>query len=359
MASVVCTTAAQLQQLAAIMDVNEARYGEVIPTTLTPDPPYFRLFQSYALAELHGAANYFAYVDPNGKQPFVIGMLTTLAALADKMIADSYEYEYMVQSVNTVQVLLNLRMTILYNSAISYASGLYNLAVGHANGLYNLAIGHADAISGQVNGRISAVQNALQANINALSAQANGRMGALYNASVAHTDAVSTQVNTRIGAVQNALQANINGVQGQLTQLVGTDVAKLAKDITDTANTAEQQVKNAVATAEAAAATLAATAGASAVTKVVAALQPQISAIKTETDQCLAPLCDSVTPNAKQLGKLGNLLHDLTDAALLGGVLALLVEAAHDPGRLVTDIENDLGGIVDGAAHGLRDLIGV
>lgn len=359
MAAVVCTTAFQLSQLTNIDAANLGDYNWTVAGVPSNDPAYVRLFQAYALAELQGATAFYLYADPYGKQPQTVGILTALASLADKSIADAIQFRYTVQSINTTQVLLNLRMSGLYNSAIGYSQALYNAAIGHANDLHNIAIGYSQALYNAAVNHANGLYNLSIQHADGLYNLSIQHADGLYNLSIQHADVLYNAGLQNTANVAHALESNINAVQTQLTQLVGTDVTSLTRSITDVANTAEQQVKNAVSQAEAVAGTLAASAGASAVAKVVAALQPQIDAIKTETDQCLTPLCDSVTPNARQLGNLGKLLHGATDALMLGGLVAFLAECAHDPQAAASEVESVLGTVVHGAATGARDLIGV
>jgi hypothetical protein len=359
MASVVCTTAFQLEQLTQIAAQNEGRYGVIVPTTVSNDPAFIRLFQSYALAELQGATDYFLYVDPYGKQPFVVGMLTTLATLADKMVADSFQFEYTVQSINTLSVLTSLEIQANAKALGGYILKEQNAREAQAAANFNALGGY---ILKEQTERIAADT----ANFNALGGyilkEQNAReaqAAANFNALGGYILKEQTDRITADAGVLNQAKADVNAVQSQLTALVGANVTQLQDSIKTVAEQAITEVKNAVSTAEQFATGLAGGAVTSAVAQAVAQLQPQINAIETETDSCLAPLCDTVTPNAKQLGNLGKLLSGFTDAALLGVLLAVLVEAVHNPGQLATDIENDLGSLVTGAASGLRSLIGV
>lgn len=359
MASLVCTTAFQLEQLVAIMDSNEGRYNTAVAVGPANFPPYIRLFQSYALGELHGVVDYFLYTDPNGKQYPAIGIFTAIAALEDSMIANAFQFQYMAYSINTLEVLLQLRQNALQAQAIGYTQGLYWSSIRHADALNAQAVSYAQGLYWSSIGHADSLYNAAIRYTQALQADAVGRATAQFNAAMAHSDGLFNDSIGYTNVQANEVRAQLAGVQASLTSLVGTDVTSLTKQIADTANKAEQEVRNAVAQAEQFATEMSAGAGAAAVAKVVAQLQPQLDALKTETTECLAPLCDTVTPNARQLGNLGKLLSGLADASLLGLLLALLAEAAHDPGRVVADAENDLAGIVNGTVKGLRDLIGV
>lgn len=357
--ALVCTTAFQDEQLVAILDAQQPLFNWTVSGVPSTTPAYIRLFESYTLGSLHGVINLMLYEDPYGKQPWAIPLFTVVAALVDKAIADANSYAYHVQSLNTVAVLLSEEVQL-------NVADLNNRITGVANALGNdINVARAQAET-YANGRAAQVQAAGAASAAALGNDINvARAEAeAYTSAVSHdlgTDInnARAQANAYTDQVSRALGNDINAVKAQVSSLIGADVSSLTAQIAAEANTAEQQVKNAVATAEQYAQGLTAGVGAAAVAQVLAQLQPQINALQTETDECLAPLCDTVTPNAKNLGNLGKLLGLFTDAAGLGLLLALLVEAAHNPGQVVVDAENDLAGFVGDLAAGVRDLIGV
>lgn len=63
--------------------------------------------------------------------------------------------------------------------------------------------------------------------------------------------------------------------------------------------------------------------------------------------------------NCRNLGGLGNALHELE--ALIGGgaLLAFVIEAAHNPGGIAGEIHDELEPVVGGLANGFLDLIGL
>ena len=84
-----------------------------------------------------------------------------------------------------------------------------------------------------------------------------------------------------------------------------------------------------------------------------------VAAITTEVDECLAPLCDTVTPNASQLGNLGKFLQGLEALGLDVAVAALFTEAVADPAGLardVTTVMEDVGGPVVAGVRTLTSL---
>lgn len=95
-----------------------------------------------------------------------------------------------------------------------------------------------------------------------------------------------------------------------------------------------------------------------AVAQAVATLSPAISKVQTAVDDCLEPLCDTVTPNAGRLGHLGNLFKDLEDLGIEALMIALAAEAIHNPAAVVADVKGTVQAVGDGVMAGFRDLVG-
>lgn len=357
--ALVCTTAFQDEQLVAILDNQQTLYNWLVTGVSSTTPNYIRLFESYTLGSLHGVINLMLYEDPYGKQPWAIPLFTVIAALTDKAIADANSYAYHVQSLNTVAVLLSeevqLNVADLQGQITANAKALGNdINVARAE-----AENYAGAVANRVQGNLNVQAAALGGYINQARAEAEAYTSAVGTALGNDINKARSQAEDFAGTAISKVQAQVDQLATTVNQVVGTDVSSLTQQIAAVANTAEQQVKNAVVTAEQYATSLQPGAVAAAVAAAVAQLQPQINAIKTDTAECLDPLCDTVTPNAKQLGNLGKLLGLFTDAALSGLLLAFLVECATDPAQAADDVVGDLGGLVGDTASGFRSLIGV
>lgn len=96
---------------------------------------------------------------------------------------------------------------------------------------------------------------------------------------------------------------------------------------------------------------------AGAIPGILAQVIPRVAALEAEATTCLEPLCDTVTPNAKQLGDLGKLLKDLEGLAAAGALMGLLVAAVEAPAgtaRVVVDATS----WVDTLATDLVDVVG-
>jgi hypothetical protein len=103
----------------------------------------------------------------------------------------------------------------------------------------------------------------------------------------------------------------------------------------------------------------AAVAAAAAAAGVLAQVLPRVVALEAEAAECLAPLCDTITPNAGILGNLGSLLGLLGQAATWALLVELLVGAATDPAAAVADLQSTIVGPINAIARDVSDLIGV
>lgn len=72
-------------------------------------------------------------------------------------------------------------------------------------------------------------------------------------------------------------------------------------------------------------------------------LLSQVAALEAEATECLEPLCDTVTPNANELGQLGKLLKDLEGLFAAGALMALLVAAVEDPKGTAGAVQDVMG----------------
>jgi len=256
------------------------------------------------------------------------------------------------------------------------------------NALWGGITSTANSLEQWTLGQIIGVEQALASYINTTVGGMGARLGADINRVTGwlagETQArarADAQVAAGAAAYTNLIGGIITGwLKGEEATRAAGDVSTLARGVayTDTTGAritgwlqAEETTRAAADTTvleqsraytntvgNAAIATAAKTAG-SLVQSLQAKLSPAINALKTETDECLKPLCDTVTPNAKSLGNLGHLLTGLSDAALWAALVALLAEAAHDPAAAVSDVEAALGGAVEGVYRGVADLIGV
>ena len=98
---------------------------------------------------------------------------------------------------------------------------------------------------------------------------------------------------------------------------------------------------------------------AGAIPGILAQVIPRVAALEAQADECLEPLCDTVTPNAGRLGNLGNLFKGLEDLAVEAVILALAAEAVHNPAAVAHDVETVVSDVGGGALRGFRGLVGI
>jgi hypothetical protein len=85
----------------------------------------------------------------------------------------------------------------------------------------------------------------------------------------------------------------------------------------------------------------------------------QVGALTTEVAECVEPLCDTVTPNARSLGNLGKFLGDLETLGFAALIVALAAEVLSDPQGVADDISSVVTDIGSGPLAAFRDVVGV
>lgn len=248
---------------------------------------------------------------------------------------------------------------------------------GETQGLYfgTLAIAQdIDTIQGELtslNGQLRQVAGGAASetaliNLSKSVAELGRTVNVDYAAAVAHANQLA---NTITGWLQGEESARARGdaiTLGQAnahTDQVGATITGWLKTEEATRANADNvlrgQIVNGVLAAEGYALSTATALTTSMGAKILAQLTPQIAKINTELDECLAPMCDTVAPNSQSLGKLGNLLTAIEQAAVWAVLVALLAEAAHNPAQAVRDIHDGLSAVVGDTLGGLRNLIGI
>lgn len=207
---------------------------------------------------------------------------------------------------------------------------------------------------GTLNNRITAIQNDTNTAISDL-----GRtVSEDYNGAISHADNLYNQVE---GDLTNSVRS--------LQQTIGDDLQTAFSHADDLYNRVEGDLTNSVRsltqadatnlqTAENFATSLVGGLGIGSLLSTVTALQAQTNKIQTETDECLTPLCDTVTPNASRLGHLGDLFKDLEALAFDALIVALAAEALHDPAAVVNDVKTVVDDVGSPFMSAFRDLVG-
>lgn len=168
-------------------------------------------------------------------------------------------------------------------------------------------------------------------------------------------DGLRTQLNANVNTLNHLTQVTIPGIDTTINNDVRTINATITRDVTDLKAADATNLR----TAENFATGLVSGLGIDALKQTVTALQGDVGKIKTETTECLDPLCDTVTPNASKLGNVGKYLKLLENLGVEAFFLALAIEAVNDPKTVADDMELVLEPLGDLSITVLRDTIGI
>ena len=242
-----------------------------------------------------------------------------------------------VSAAGAVAAQLPIDISGAISSANSYADGVLataeadagRLVAGaeaHATSLFNTAISHADGL----------VEDA-EAQADSQFVAAEAQATSLFNTAISHADGLFQQATAD-------LQADISTAVAHTDALFDTSITHAD----DLFNQALQDLTDTVGAL-----------GVGAIAAEIAGVIPRVATLEAEAAECLEPLCDTITPNAPSLGRIGQFLTNLETLGVDAFIIALATEAVTDPQAVVTDITtvvNDVGGPI---MTGFRDLIGV
>lgn len=289
------------------------------------------------------------------------------------------------------------------------ATAIANLNQAEANLQHNINSVYADAMAAahtaftDAYGLLQIVQGALQNNINHAYSDLLGLEQDFFNRAEADMHANVTALQNNINALQQLVTGQITALQQAVTGDVGSLETKIASDLTAAEAAAEAAVAAATAAANAFATQVAtATAGTAiagldqaahdvilapwtallpelgsiagglapdvaaglgiagvltepvpvSIPGILSLVVPALGAVTAEVGECLVPNCDAIN-------RWRHLLDGMTDAGLWALLLALVVEAAHDPAAAADDIAGGFAAIVTPISAGMRDLFGV
>ena len=260
---------------------------------------------------------------------------------------------------------------------------VYNLTQGvtQALGLANQAVSAAGAVAAQlpidISGAISSANSyadgVLATAEAAALAEVNSLAGAVRSDFTTLEGDITTQVDTLAGAVRDDFATLLNDISGAETAAIDhadglfqQATADLQADISTAIAHTDALFDTAITHADdlfnQALQDLTDTVGAlgvGAIAAEIAGVIPRVATLEAEAAECLEPLCDTITPNAPSLGRIGQFLSNLETLGVDAFIVALATEAVTDPQAVVTDITtvvNDVGGPI---MTGFRDLIGV
>jgi hypothetical protein len=201
------------------------------------------------------------------------------------------------------------------------AANVSNLANAQA------ALGLQVAINDQ--NQTSALETDQQANASALASVAHG-LGQQISTVASDVQSVA---NTVFGTVQPAITA----IQDTVSNLSIPNLGSIEDVITSDINIALT------------------VAGVAAIPGILSTVE----ALTTEVAECVEPLCDTVTPNARSLGNLGKFLGDLETLGFAALIVALAAEVLSDPQGVADDISSVVTDIGSGPLAAFRDVVGV
>jgi hypothetical protein len=220
-------------------------------------------------------------------------------------------------------------------------------ANAHADELYAVNHQHTDNLFAQAEADIAAGDTTVLHEAEHLYNLVEGDLANQIAQAKAHADAVGNEVLGQAEHLYNLAEGDIVNSLAEAKTYANQVGNVVLGDAEHLYNLAEGDITNQVAASIP-----------TAVARAVAAVQPQISKIQTAVDDCLEPLCDTVTPQAPRLGRLGNLLQGLESLGVEALLIALAAECLTDPAAVAHDVDavvTDVGGPI---MAGFRDLIG-
>lgn len=204
---------------------------------------------------------------------------------------------------------------VLFNTAMAAIDAGLSDVVHLAQHLYNLAVAYADAVGAYAVGVAQILYADAVSLIRTVESDVISEANDLFGTAERDIAAVAGALDWAVGAIQG----EITGIQGQL-------------------GTLEQDLPLILA---------------------VPGLISAVTAITTDVTECLDPLCNTVTPRAPQLGKLGQFLQGLESLGLDVAIAAMFTAAVTDPAGTADEVRTVMGGLADPIVVGVRDLTGL
>lgn len=279
--------------------------------------------------------------------PFVKGFAVFLATLGLAIWRFMYYTVRAVRNAKNEAIQARLDAQNAYIAAVAQANIMFQRA--EQDSFDNLVAADNYAV-----GLFTGLTNQIAILQNEITNLQNGTAGVSQGYVDFQVNQLRAELNTDVNTINNTLTQDNLGFQTQLNTDVSTINATITRDVTDLTN----QLNG--VTASIPGITLgeigALTPGI--IAQAAAQLAPELNAIKTEVTQCLDPLCDTVTPQAKRLGHLGNLLQGLELLAVEAIIVALAAECLTNPRAVVDDISTVVTSVGGGVMAGFRDLVG-
>jgi hypothetical protein len=235
------------------------------------------------------------------------GLFAQLAALAQTVARDAVNaYEWGLSVLAMAEAAAYGFALAAIEAAEQYALAAVQVAIHLAEYLYNQAL----------------------AAVAATAATLVGYMDDLYNRAIAYAFSVlglAEDFATRLADDVRSEAVTLFGYAEQAVSAVEAEVQAIEGDITGIQTELDPLV---------AALPLVAS---------IPLLESLVQTITADVTECLDPLCNTVTPNANQLGDLGKLLKGLEGLAEAGALAALLTAAVADPKAAATGVVDVMG----------------
>jgi hypothetical protein len=314
-------------------------------------------------------AQVFSGISVFGTHPFgfIAGLLEDATkGLANILVARVTAFAHFIWSIVSV-VWRFLYVTVDVITGIT--NNVFHLHQVDQSGLAELRAKEQSDVD-TIDRLVAAYVDALNTQERTDAAQIRGTMTNDYNA-VNHR--IDVEINDRVQGDSASVTKAEAFSHAENTIAIQNAEQLYNRSVTDNAtlrNTLEGEIHNAVlnleglsarnlATAEAYAQGLVGSGAPASLIAAVTTLQSQVSKIATETAECLDPLCDTVTPQAKRLGNLGKWLSDLESLGIEALLIALAAECLTNPGAVAHDISTVTHDVGDVVMTGFRDLVGV
>lgn len=250
--------------------------------------------------------------------------------------------------------------------AKQWAIQAYNIAAGAVHTAISTATALAQQAIADAQGLFRTVENDLAAEVTQVETTLQGEINALASGAAAAAIAAEGQALSVITGTLGVLQTEVDHVESEAVTLFGQAETAIAGAVSEleaaiAAGLAGVQadVQGLAGQIQGVEGELAPLLGALPLLGTIPAIGSAVGAITTEVDTCLKPLCDTVTPNAGQLGKLGQFLQGLETLGVDVLVAGLFLEAVTNPAGLAREtvtLAEDVGGPV---ITGIRDLTGL
>lgn len=183
---------------------------------------------------------------------------------------------------------------------------------------------------------------------------ANADADAAVSVAVSYANTLYDQAVTRIDTLKGELVADINTTSAYAATLYDEAVTRIdtlkGELVTD--------IAGALGTAETYADAVAKAAAGVAAAGVLAQVLPQVFSVTADIAECVEPLCDTITPNAGVLGKLGQFLTGLEALGVVALLFELVDQAVTNPQGAASDLD-ELGGLVTSVAGGMASVVGL